>query len=56
MLNRTSIIIVLRLSTIHNIDPIIVMHKGRIVKEGTHEQLLQNQGVCRRLYEFQYAQ
>lgn len=56
MTNRTSIIIAHRLSTIRNVDRIIVMHKGRIVEEGTHEQLLHNQGVYRRLYEYQYAQ
>jgi ATP-binding cassette subfamily B protein len=56
MLNRTSIIIAHRLSTIRNVDRIIVMHKGRIVEEGTHEQLLDQQGVYRRLYDFQYAQ
>jgi len=56
MLHRTSIIIAHRLSTIRNVDRIIVMHKGRIVEEGTHEQLLGQQGVYRRLYDFQYAQ
>ena len=56
ILNLTSIIIAHRLSTIRNVDRIIVMHKGRIVEEGTHEQLLDQQGVYRRLYDFQYAQ
>src|SRR5436305_512389 len=56
MLNRTSIIIAHRLSTIRNVDRIIFMHKGRIVEQGTHEQLLGQQGVYRRLYDFQYAQ
>jgi ATP-binding cassette, subfamily B, multidrug efflux pump len=56
MLNRTSIIIAHRLSTIRNVDRIIVMHKGRMVEEGTHEELLGQQGVYRRLYDFQYAQ
>ncbi len=55
MLNRTSIIIAHRLSTIRNVDRIIVMHKGRIVEQGTHEQLLNRQGVYRKLYDFQYA-
>lgn len=56
MMNRTSIIIAHRLSTIRNVDRIIVMHKGRIVEEGSHEQLLQRQGMYKRLYEYQYAQ
>jgi ATP-binding cassette, subfamily B, multidrug efflux pump len=56
MLNRTSIVIAHRLSTIRNVDRIIVMHKGRIVEEGSHEELLNRQGMYRKLYEFQYAQ
>src|SRR5437764_988752 len=56
MTNRTSIIIAHRLSTIRNVDRIIVMHKGRIVEQGSHEELLHRQGVYRKLYEFQYAQ
>ena len=56
MTNRTSIIIAHRLSTIRNVDSIIVLHKGRIVEQGSHEELLHRQGVYRKLYEFQYAQ
>src|SRR6266513_160048 len=56
MTNRTSIIIAHRLSTIRNVDRIIVLHKGRIVEQGSHEELLHRQGVYRKLYEFQYAQ
>lgn len=56
MLNRTSIIIAHRLSTIRNVDRIIVLHKGRIVEQGSHEELLNRQGFYRKLYEFQYAQ
>jgi ATP-binding cassette subfamily B multidrug efflux pump len=56
MLNRTSIIIAHRLSTIRNVDRIIVLHKGHLVEEGTHEELLNRQGIYRRLYDFQYAQ
>jgi len=54
--NLTSIIIAHRLSTIRNVDRIIVLHKGRIVEQGSHEELLHRQGVYRKLYEFQYAQ
>ncbi len=56
MLNRTSIVIAHRLSTIRNVDRIIVMHKGRIVEQGSHDELLNRQGMYKRLYEFQYAQ
>ena len=56
MLHRTSIIIAHRLSTIRNVDRIIVLHKGRIVEQGSHEELLNRQGFYRKLYEFQYAQ
>ena len=56
MTNRTSIIIAHRLSTIRNVDSIIVLHKGRIVEQGSHEELLHRQGVYRKLYEFQYTQ
>ncbi len=51
---RTSIIIAHRLSTIQNVNRIIVLHKGRIVEEGTHRQLLSRGGVYSKLYQLQY--
>lgn len=51
---RTSIIIAHRLSTIQNVDRIIVMHKGRIVEEGTHRDLLARGGIYTKLYQLQY--
>lgn len=43
--NRTSIIIAHRLSTIRNVDMICVIHDGRIVEQGTHDQLIAHGAV-----------
>jgi ATP-binding cassette, subfamily B, multidrug efflux pump len=53
---RTSIIIAHRLSTIQNCDKIIVMHKGEIKETGTHQQLLEKQGLYYKLYQLQYKE
>ncbi len=55
MHGRTSIIIAHRLSTIKNCDRIIVMRKGKIVEEGSHDQLLRQGGYYATLYNLQYA-
>jgi ABC-type multidrug transport system fused ATPase/permease subunit len=54
MSNRTSIVIAHRLSTIRHVDRIIVLHKGRIVEEGTHNELLEQEGHYSKRYELQY--
>lgn len=53
--NRTSIVIAHRLSTVQTADRIIVMHHGQIKESGTHTELLQQNGLYRRLYELQYS-
>ena len=53
---RTSIIIAHRLSTIQKCDKIIVMHKGEIKEMGTHQELLEKEGLYYKLYQLQYKE
>lgn len=53
MKNRTSIVIAHRLSTIQNADEIIVMQKGEIKEHGTHQNLLEKQGIYANLVKMQ---
>jgi ATP-binding cassette, subfamily B, multidrug efflux pump len=54
MANRTSIVIAHRLSTIRYVDRILVLHKGRVIEEGTHNELLARNGHYAKLYELQF--
>ena len=52
---QTAIVIAHRLSTVAGLDRIVVMHRGKIVEEGTHAQLLQQQGRYYSLWQKQIA-
>lgn len=55
MQGRTSFIVAHRLSTITNADIILVMNKGNIIEQGTHEELLAKKGFYANLYNSQFA-
>jgi len=55
MKNRTVLVIAHRLSTVKNADQIIVMDAGKIIQKGTHQELIQNDGLYNRLYQFQLS-
>ncbi|WP_434044868.1 MULTISPECIES: ABC transporter ATP-binding protein [Sorangium] len=55
MEGRTALIIAHRLSTIRAVDRIVVFHKGSVVEQGTHEDLLATGGVYSKLYRLQFA-
>jgi ATP-binding cassette subfamily B protein len=55
MAGRTTLAIAHRLSTIQDMDAILVLHKGELREQGTHQQLLAQRGIYRRLFELQFA-
>jgi len=54
MANRTSIVIAHRISTIRQSDRIIVLHKGVLREQGSHDDLIRSRGIYHRLHELQY--
>jgi subfamily B ATP-binding cassette protein MsbA len=55
MQNRTTLIIAHRLSTIENADEIVVMHQGQIAEQGSHAQLIQQNGLYTQLHALQLS-
>jgi ABC-type multidrug transport system fused ATPase/permease subunit len=53
-IGRTMVVIAHRLSTIRNASRIIVIHKGRLKEEGTHDELIELGGIYHHLYNLQY--
>jgi subfamily B ATP-binding cassette protein MsbA len=53
MKNRTSLIIAHRLSTIQNADLIVVLESGKIIEQGTHQELIEKKGLYARLIDMQ---
>ncbi len=54
MAGRTTIAVAHRLSTIQDMDKILVLHKGELREMGTHEELIARRGLYYRLYQLQY--
>ena len=54
MRGRTSFVIAHRLSTIRDADSVLVIHNGRIVEQGAHDELLAAQGIYQQLYLSQF--
>lgn len=54
MVTKTSIVIAHRLSTVHKANQIIVMDEGQVAESGTHDTLLKNKGIYKKLYDAQF--
>jgi len=53
MVGRTTFLVAHRLATIRSVDRILVLNQGRLVEEGTHDDLLQQEGLYKQLFDLQ---
>ena len=51
---RDRIVIAHRLSTVHNADKIIVLDRGKIIDEGSHDELINRDGIYKQLHNMQF--
>jgi len=56
MQDRTALVIAHRLATVRDADRILVLSEGRIVEQGTHDELFQQGGLYRKLYDLQFRE
>lgn len=56
MQHRTALVIAHRLSTLNNMDRILVFDQGKVIEEGTHQELLEKEGRYAQLWKMQSGQ
>ena len=55
MKGRTTLAVAHRLSTVQDMDRVLVFHKGELRESGTHQELLSQRGIYHRLFELQFG-